>query len=232
MESETPEQAKIAGETERERAERHVAMLRELGRVGMDLIHGIRDAMAEDPGRVAELAMPYARVAAAVRQSVAHEAKLAAELGESERKAAEPEQPSRVQQAYRRLEMQRQIERVVRLMGAPDIRFKDTQALLVDLYLRLRAYAAEDQPEGRSLNLIFAELCVDAGIKPVFNLWPEDGDEEGEAEAEPSEESGSGDAAAEETAPAPASGFPQPVPGDDLPDRPGAADPAIPPRPG
>jgi hypothetical protein len=224
MESETPEQAKIAGETERERAERHVAMLRELGQVGMDLIHGIRDAIAEDPGRVAELAMPYARVAAAVRQSVAHEAKLAAELGERERKAAEPEQPSRVQQAYRRLEMQRQIERVVRLMGAPDIRFKDTQALLVDLYLRLRAYAAEDQPEGRSLNLIFAELCVDAGIKPVFNLWPEDGDEESEAEPEPSEESGSGTATGESPEPAAAAPAADPPPA--------PADPAIPPRPG
>jgi hypothetical protein len=222
MESVTPDQAKIAGETERERAERHVAMLRELGQVGMQLIHGIRDAMAEDPGRVAELAMPYARVAAAVRQSVAHEAKLAAELGERERKAAEPEQPSRVQQAYRRLEMQHQIERVVRLMGAPDIRFKDTQALLVDLYLRLRAYAAEDQPEGRSLNLIFAELCVDAGIKPVFNLWPEDSDEEGEAgEAEPSEESGSGTATGE--SPEPAAAAPAPASADG---------PAIPPRPG
>jgi hypothetical protein len=54
--------------------------------------------------------------------------------------------------------MQRQIERALQLMGDPDIRLKDPRALLADLYLRLRAYAAEDHPEGRSPNLIVVEF--------------------------------------------------------------------------
>jgi hypothetical protein len=152
------------------RAERHLALLAELADIGMDLAREVRrqalDA-SEDAPSAADLALTFSRVARAVRQTVALEARLA---------EARAEPPVRsVADRWRAIRRRRQVEEIVTdiIDNEPDLEF-DADRLLTDLHERLadgdEAADFADRPVGEMI----ARICRDLGVAPDWNRFKDE----------------------------------------------------------
>jgi len=178
------------------RTERHLRMLEELGERGMELarmVHGQAMAQAaaepaagEEAGapqrRAGELAAVFARVARAVRLTVALEAKLAEDR--ETRNAArlvEERQRATVAAQERRQRQRRQVERgVERLIEAETLECE--HAGFLRHHLEQRLSDPDSAPiDDRRIGEIAAAICRDLDIAFDRSVW------DGEETAEPAE---------------------------------------------
>jgi RNase P/RNase MRP subunit p29 len=166
------------------RAQEHLAMLRELARMGMDLARAIHSegiaakeaAESDSPApSAAEAALPFTRIAKTVRQCLALEAKIAetmrrrqlgeiGEVGEALKQGLE----------YRRADKRRQVKRAVvdaieAEAEAGGLYQSDAERLLDGLGERLDDAADDfdDRPVGECVAL----LCKKLGVAPDWVRW-------------------------------------------------------------
>ena len=179
-----------------ERTERHLRMLAELAEIGMDLARhvrlqalGLAEAGAGDcwggaaaalpeaaPSRVnargelgADLGLVFSRVARAVRQTVALEARLASDAlaqsqGREQREAAAEARLA----ASERARVRKQKDRVRGLVEAAisaEAEGRDGENLRLDLDERLEDPDVEAELGWRPIGVIVAAICDDLGIK-------------------------------------------------------------------
>jgi hypothetical protein len=170
------------------RAQEHLAMLRELARMGMDLARAIHEqgmattAPAESAPQqetpapsAAEAALPFTRIAKTVRQCLALEAKIAEtlrrrELGEIDEVGALLKEGLE----YRRADKRRQVKRAVvdaieAEADAGGLYQSDAERLLDGLSERLddEADDFDDRPVGECVAL----LCKKLGVAPDWVRW-------------------------------------------------------------
>ena len=158
-----------------DRTERHLRILQELADIGMELARAVKaralDPEAE-PAAAAELVLTFSRIARAVRQTVALEARI-----DRDRQAAA------VERAERRVRetLDRALRRKARVRDLVE-RAIDSEAsgaaaedLLLDLDERLED--ADDLAgfADRPVAEIVARICGDLGVAPPPNLWDDEG---------------------------------------------------------
>ena len=153
-----------------ERTERHLRMLAELAEIGMELARQVGrqalDGGAEvdgDPG------LKFARIARAVRQTVALEARLDADAraleqqGAAARASREAAQRARVQQ--QKMRVKRLVEEAISGATGREADPDDAESLRLDLDERLEDPDIEAELGWRPIGVIFAGICEDLGIK-------------------------------------------------------------------
>jgi hypothetical protein len=192
------------------RTERHLRTLEDLAEIGMDLARTVQRQAHEQAAAdldAAALGLVFSRIARAVRQTVALEARLA-----EDRQAETAAQLASRTQA-RATRRRREVRAVVEQAIEADAAETDLEDLLLDLEERLVDYDDADFAD-RPIGELVARICRDLGVAPDWSLW-EDEDwavEEavrrgaasppGEAEREEGRERG--DAGVSPTPPAPA----------------------------
>jgi hypothetical protein len=151
------------------RTARHLRGLAELGEIGLELARLVRrqaEAQAADPdGAVDEhLGLVFARIARAVRQTFALEARLA-----DERRTAQAAETRRHAER-RKTKVRTAVERV--LDAEPDQ--GDAENLFYDLTERLETDYDDADFADRPVGELVARICRDLGVTPDWSLWQDE----------------------------------------------------------
>jgi hypothetical protein len=153
------------------RTERHLRTLAELAEIGMDLAREVRrqalDETADAPP-AGELALTFSRIARAVRQTVALEAKLAEppQPGQAERP------PLGVSDRWRSARRKRQVKQIVGqiIEAVTDTDFQ-ADRLFAERDERLDDGDDEDADFAeRPIGELVARICRDLGVTPDWSL--------------------------------------------------------------
>jgi hypothetical protein len=197
------------------RIERHLRALAELAEIGMDLAREVR-RQALDPSEqappAADLALTFSRIARAVRQTVALEARL-----------AEPPQPDHakrpplsVSDRWRSMRRKREVKEIVSAVIDAEVGEYDVEGLYDDLNERLDDGDEEADFADRPIGELVARICRDLGVTLDWSLF-EDEDwaiaaksSSPPGEAERGEGGERGDAGFASTTPGPAMTHPPP----------------------
>jgi hypothetical protein len=158
------------------RTEQRLAMLRELSEIGMRLARGV-ERQAETPETASgDLGLAFSRIARAVRQTLALEARL-----EGEREACvQEERAMRDQQLARaaRSSVERRSKLVRRAVGQAiesDAEENDFEQLFDDLDERLGDREDDDDFLDRPVSELVARICKDLGVAVDWSLWEDEG---------------------------------------------------------
>jgi hypothetical protein len=153
----------------RARGEQRMAMLRELAEIGMRLARGV-ERQAQEPQeerRAGDLGLVFSRIARAVRQTLALEAKLDEDRRARHEKAeAERAQARRVRGFMRKIRAGDIAERVL-------ANETDGEALVESLGERLQDIDDTDFAD-RPMGEIVAAICRDLGVEPDWSLWQDE----------------------------------------------------------
>ena len=163
-----------ARETDEERTDRHLAVLKELTEIGMRVARAVEaqatgEAAPDAPVIVStDLGLTLSRIARAVRQTVALEARLAEDrrAGQAQR-AAKLAQETKVRSWLRKAKVQDIVERAIEAQESGD-RAED---LLSDLAERLADPDDEALFADRPLPELVTRICRDLGVTPPTGLW-------------------------------------------------------------
>jgi hypothetical protein len=148
-----------------ERRARHLRILAELADIGMELVQQVRlQALEEDAPGGADPVLAFTRLAKAVRQTVALEARVAAGGFDSVQPVSrasrsDPAARSRARQVKERV--RRSVEEAIAFEAEGD----DTEDLLRDLHERLDDPAFEDEFDGQPIGIIVASICAALGVQ-------------------------------------------------------------------
>jgi hypothetical protein len=151
------------------RTERHLRMLAELAEIGMNLAREVsRQALdqSQDAPPAADLALTFSRIARAVRQTVALEAKLA------EGPAQRP--PLSVSDRWRSARRKRQVSEIVAGVIDAEVGEYDVEGLHDDLQERLDDGDEEADFADRPIGELVARICRDLGITPDWSLFEDE----------------------------------------------------------
>jgi hypothetical protein len=170
-----------------DRTERHLRILAELTEIGMDLARAVRrQALAQAapeeadtpqagaPDRIGggDLALVFSRIARAVRQTVALEAKLAEDRRtRDERTEAEQAQRAATIARERKARQKARVKRIVEQAIEAEADGSDREDLLSDLDERLEDDDVDADFGERPTGEIIARICRDIGITPDRALW-------------------------------------------------------------
>jgi hypothetical protein len=152
------------------RTERHLRGLAELGEIGMELARLVRrqaveQAAASPDGAVDEhLGLVFARIARAVRQTFALEARLAEERRTA--RAAE----TRLHVERRKTKVRTAVERVLDAEADQG----DVENLFYDLTERLETDYDDADFADRPIGELVARICRDLGVTPDWSLWQDE----------------------------------------------------------
>jgi hypothetical protein len=178
-----PESPCACGAGEPTRIARQLARLEELAEIGMDLARQVRrEALAGEDGPparpAADLALVFSRISRAVRQTLALEARLAAD-----HQAEQAAGRHIVREAARTLQtrLARDQKRAqVRVIAAEAIEaeiHEDCRAqVLAEMDERLDAYddLERDDLERRPVGALVAEICRALGVPVDWSLWEQE----------------------------------------------------------
>ena len=169
------------------RVGRHMRVLEELTDIGMRLARDVeRQALADKPRRDAlpdpallngagrartDWALVFARIARAVRQTVALEAKLAAEAEERGREVSADEARRAALQKARVRQQKVRVKRLVEDAIAAEADADEAEGLLLDLEERLGDPDIEAELGSRPIGVIFAAICADLGIEADLSVF-------------------------------------------------------------
>ena len=163
------------------RAERHLRLLQELADIGMDIARAVRaEAMAQEeaaeraPSRFGgDPGLVYSRIARAVRQTLALEARFADEVGkarfEQERRRVDT---GRLIFQRRQDDVRDYVAEAIENEGAerriPD---SEVERLLDDLDERLEDGQYDDALADGPIAELVARICEDLGVSPDWRIW-------------------------------------------------------------
>jgi len=151
------------------RSQQRLAMLHELAEIGMRLARGVeRRAEAAEDGQGGDVGLVFSRIARAVRQTLALEARLEEEL----QTRAKQDQADR---DYRRAKAPRSpVEtrsRLVRRAVARAIDDETAEQLIENLDERLCDREADDDFMDRPMGELVALICKELGVSADLTLW-------------------------------------------------------------
>ncbi len=165
-----------------ERTARHLRLLAELAEIGMELARDLRrqalepdaermDAAAGDTGARetgtgvrADLGLVFARIARAVRQTVALEARLASDAAAGARLGMAAEAGRAARERVRGRQLKARVRRVVEEAIAAEATGHEAENLRFDLDERLEDPDIEAELGWRPIGVIVAGICADLGI--------------------------------------------------------------------
>ena len=152
------------------RTARHLSGLAELGEIGMELARLVRrqaaeQAAANPDGAVDEsLGLVFARIARAVRQTFALEARL-----------AEERQMAQAATAARRVERRKtQVRTAVERVLDAEADESEAENLVYDLTERLESDYEDADFTDRPIGELVARICRDLGVTPDWSLWQDE----------------------------------------------------------
>jgi hypothetical protein len=151
------------------RTERHLQMLQELGELGMKLARAVTEQAVEtaaEPDR--DLGLVFSRIARAVRQTIALEAKLADD-GRAET-AARVGGETRTRAHRHKRQVKRLVERAIEADADPS----DHENLFFDLVERLEDDYDEADFADRPIGELVQRICKDLGLTANPSLWQDD----------------------------------------------------------
>jgi hypothetical protein len=154
-----------------ERVERQLRTLQELAEIGMDLAREVRvqalaPALAEPAS--ADFGLMFSRIARAVRQTLALEAKLAEDRTKARTEAAQRRlAQARAHGGRRKLRIEHIVERAIE--AESDGRARED--LLGDLYERLLDHEEVADFAERPIAEWVTRICRDLGVTPDPSLW-------------------------------------------------------------
>jgi hypothetical protein len=186
------------------RTERHLQMLQELGELGMRLARAVTEQAVEtaaEPDR--DLGLVFSRIARAVRQTIALEAKLAddhrkAEVETAERRATE----FRRRAVDRKTKVRLLVERVL----DAEAEESDAENLFYDLGERLETDYDDADFADRPIGELVARICKDLGVTADPSRWHDDWAVEEANLLSPAKREGEVRERAAQTCPTPTSG--------------------------
>jgi len=155
------------------RAQQRLALLRELSEIGMRLARGVEGrAEAPDAG---DVGLVFSRIARAVRQTLALEARLEEEHQARARKAAFEREQAAVRAAHAPVVERSAIVRraVVQAIEA-DADEDDFEQLFDQLDERLDDREADEDYLDRPLGELVARICQDLGVAVDLSLWEDE----------------------------------------------------------
>jgi hypothetical protein len=153
------------------RTERHLRMLQDLAEIGMDLARSVQRQAHEQAAAdldAAALGLAFSRIARAVRQTVALEARLAEDR--QAKTAARIASQTHTRAAHRR----RDVRAVVAQAIEADAADSDVEDLLLDLEERLADRDNEADFAERPIGELVARICRDLGVTPDWSLWEDE----------------------------------------------------------
>jgi hypothetical protein len=183
-----------------ERTDRHLRTLQELAEIGMEMARLLRDEAScfahrasqgrasqdrtpGDPERrsAPDLALQFARIARAVRQTVALEARLVEEraafderVAQAARRQADHLTAERKKQgAARKLKATVLVEQIIQADVDRDGESERAEALFDDLCAFVVDSRTDADYADRPVGEILLQICKDLGIAPDWSLWPE-----------------------------------------------------------
>jgi hypothetical protein len=156
------------------RTERHLRGLAELGEIGLELARLVRrraaeQAAANPDGAVDEsLGLVFARIARAVRQTFALEARLAEDRRTAQAEtAARAAAESRLRVERRKTKVRTAVERIL----DAEAHESDAENLFYDLTERLETDYDDADFTDRPIGELVARICRDLGVIPDWSLW-------------------------------------------------------------
>ena len=164
--TELPTQGSEAGE----RRARHLRMLAELADVGMELVQHVKRQVLEeevspDRAKFADPVLAFTRLAKAVRQTLALEAKVAAggfaSAQPASRGVAGPDGVWRIWDGKMKARVRKKVEAAI----ASDAEAGDAENLLRDLNERLDDPEYGDEMSDRPIGLIVSLICSALGVE-------------------------------------------------------------------
>ena len=161
------------------RHERHMATLAELTEIGMDLARELRrevmEAGAEPP---ADVALRFARIAKAVRQCVALEARLAADADLSTRRAVIDEARLKAERKKAGFEKKAKVAYMFDHMASEAAEEFGDEADIEDLDHDLAEWLFDDRDDeafaNKSVGEIMLDICRTLGLEPDPEEWSEE----------------------------------------------------------
>lgn len=153
-----------------ERNGRHLRMLAELAEIGMELAREVRRQALEEAGAEgvsrsteapADWGLVFARIARAVRQTVALEARLAAE---AEKQGAAAETGRRSARLAQDRQQKERVRRLVETAIASEANGEAAENLRLDLDERLEDPDIEAEFGRRPIGVIVVGICADLGV--------------------------------------------------------------------
>ena len=158
------------------RTERHLRMLQELAEIGMDLARGVR-AQALDPAAGAaggDFGLVFSRIARAVRQTLALEARIAQEqAARDQQRLAEETRRGRDAVLRRGLIRKNTVREAVEQAIMAEAEGEQRENLLNDLD---EGFGEEDELDfaDRPIGEQVARICRDLDIEPDWSLWKDE----------------------------------------------------------
>jgi hypothetical protein len=165
------------------RTERQLAMLQELAEIGMQIARAVREealaraepADADAPSRfgTGDLGLIYSRVARAVRQTLALEARVAddsetAKVQREQRRVAAIRWAAHERRQQVRGYVTQAIEAEAAERNTPE---SEVERLLDDLDERLEDGDSGDALADAPIGELVAGICADLGVTPDWSLW-------------------------------------------------------------
>jgi hypothetical protein len=174
-----------------DRTERHLRMLEELAEIGMDLARAVRrqalEQAADEPAGAADRADPierigggdlgliFSRIARAVRQTVALEARIEEERRAREQRAeAEQAQRAAVIEQDRKRRRKTQVKRAVEQVIEAEADGGEVEDLLAYLDERLEDDDVDADLAERPIGESVARICRDLGIPLDWSRWEDE----------------------------------------------------------
>jgi hypothetical protein len=157
-----------------ERAERHLQTLQELAEIGMDLARDVRaKALAPAPAPApaeparADFGLMFSRIARAVRQTLALEARFAEDRDARDRR-------TQTEHAKRRgLQRKNAVRQIVEQAIESETDGTEREDLLYDLHERFE-YDDDLGFADRPIAEQVARICRDLGVTPDWSLWADE----------------------------------------------------------
>jgi hypothetical protein len=157
------------------RAERHQQVLQELAEIGMDLARDLRrrvlEPAPEEAASNADLGLIFSRIARAVRQTVALEARLA----EEDRKGGAGPGLLGVSDRWRSARRRRQVRKIVgEVIEAEADSDIEADRLFTDRDERLEDGDEEADFADRPIGELVARICCDLGVSVDWSLFEDE----------------------------------------------------------
>ena len=174
-----------------DRTAQRLAMLRELAEIGMRLARGVERRAEEPEAARSDVGLVFSRIARAVRQTLALEARLEAELQVRAREEEGAAHDLRVRQAYAPISqrshlVRRAVGQAIEADADADDEDEDRREQLFDA-LDEQLDDREDDADylDRPIGELVALICKELGVRADLSLWEDEAWAREEAAARP-----------------------------------------------
>lgn len=161
---------------EANRSAQRLAMLRELAEIGMRLARGVERQAEEPEAAPGDVGLVFSRIARAVRQTLALEARLEEEFQVRAKQEQGDRDYRRAREARAPIDRRSRLVRraVASAIEADTDDIESAEQLLECLDERLGDREADDDFMGRPIGELVALICKNLGVRADLSLWEDE----------------------------------------------------------